>query len=169
MVLPDVIRPGLRVVFCGTAVGIRSARRGAYYAGPGNKFWPTLYAVGLTSRRLEPGEYASAVKYGIGLTDLCKLRSGSDTEIGSSGFDVHRVEEVVRDNAPWMVAFNGVNAGRTALGSFERYGVQSDTFGGVEAWVLPSTSGAANRWWDLGYWHDLSGRVQAMLSAENRP
>jgi G:T/U-mismatch repair DNA glycosylase len=41
-VLPDLLRPGLRIVFCGTAAGTASARAGAYYAGPGNAFWPTL-------------------------------------------------------------------------------------------------------------------------------
>jgi len=40
MVLPDVLTPGLQVVFCGTAAGTASAKRGAYYAGPGNQFWP---------------------------------------------------------------------------------------------------------------------------------
>ena len=56
-IVEDVIEPGLAVVFCGTALGAASARRRAYYAGPGNKFWPTLAAVGLTPRRLEPEEY----------------------------------------------------------------------------------------------------------------
>jgi hypothetical protein len=70
MVLPDVLGPGLRVVFCGTAVGSASAKRGAYYAGPGNKFWPTLHAIGLTPRRLMPEEFRSVLDYGIGLTDL---------------------------------------------------------------------------------------------------
>ena len=36
-VLPDVLAPGLRIVFCGTAVGVTSAQLGAYYARPGNK------------------------------------------------------------------------------------------------------------------------------------
>src|SRR5262245_33040622 len=100
MVLPDVIRPGLLVVFCGTAVGAASARRGAYYAGPGNKFWPTLFEVGLTPRQLGPAEYASVIEYGIGLTDLCKIKSGSDAQIGSHGFDVARLEDLVTANAP---------------------------------------------------------------------
>lgn len=38
MVLDDVICEKLKVVFCGTAVGNRSAKLGAYYAGRGNKF-----------------------------------------------------------------------------------------------------------------------------------
>jgi len=49
-VLPDMLAPGLRIVFCGTAVGSASARRRAYYASPGNSFWPTLFRVGLTKR-----------------------------------------------------------------------------------------------------------------------
>jgi double-stranded uracil-DNA glycosylase len=160
MVLPDVIRPGLRVVFCGTAVGAASAARGAYYAGPGNKFWRALHEVGMTSR-LQPAEYASVVQYGIGLTDLCKTRSGSDAQVGRRGFDVRRLEDIVRNNAPWVIAFNGVNAGRIALRGFEMYGVQRDRFGGVEAWVLPSSSGAASGWWDVRHWRDLADRVRS--------
>src|ERR1700753_3045292 len=53
-VLPDVLEPGLRVVFCGTAPGTASARAGAYYAGPGNRFWVTLHEVGLTPVLLRP-------------------------------------------------------------------------------------------------------------------
>ena len=53
-VLPDLLRPGLRIVFCGTAAGNVSAARGAYYAHPQNRFWSALYAFGLTPRQLEP-------------------------------------------------------------------------------------------------------------------
>ncbi len=55
-ILPDVLAPGLDIVFCGTGAGAWSARVGAYYGKPGNKFWPTLHAVGLTPRRREPAE-----------------------------------------------------------------------------------------------------------------
>jgi uracil DNA glycosylase superfamily protein len=53
-VLPDVLAPGLRVVFCGYAPGTASARTGAYYAGPGNRFWITLREVGLTPLLIRP-------------------------------------------------------------------------------------------------------------------
>jgi len=56
-VLPDMLRPGLRLVICGSAAGAVSATHGAYYAGPGNRFWRTLFEVGLTPRRLEPHEF----------------------------------------------------------------------------------------------------------------
>src|SRR3546814_7604122 len=58
-VLPDVLAPGLRLVFCGSAAGRKSAELGAYYAGPGNKFWPTLYEIGLTPRHFRPQDRKS--------------------------------------------------------------------------------------------------------------
>ncbi|MEZ4771174.1 MAG: hypothetical protein R2844_22490 [Caldilineales bacterium] len=44
-ILPDVLAPGLDIVFSSTAVGNVSALRGATYAGPGNMFWSTLHRV----------------------------------------------------------------------------------------------------------------------------
>ena len=86
-VLPDLLHPGLRLVFCGTAAGATSARRGHYYAHPQNKFWPTLHAVGLTPRRLDPSEYPLLASFGVGLTDIAKTVSGMDKELpaGSLG------------------------------------------------------------------------------------
>ena len=80
-VLPDVLEMGLRIVFCGSAAGTASARAGAYYAGPGNKFWDVLHATGLTPRRLAPASFRTLPRYGLGLTDLCKRQSGPDTGI----------------------------------------------------------------------------------------
>ena len=77
--LPDVLTVGLRVVFCGTAAGVQSARAGAYYAGRGNKFWRTVFTVGLTPRLLEPAEFRTVTQYGIGLTDIAKTYSGADS------------------------------------------------------------------------------------------
>jgi TDG/mug DNA glycosylase family protein len=77
-VLPDILVPFLRVVFCRTAAGPASARAKVYYAGPGNRFWATLEETGLTPERLEPAEFRRLLGFGIGLTDICKVlhRSG---------------------------------------------------------------------------------------------
>jgi double-stranded uracil-DNA glycosylase len=56
-VLPDLLAPGLRIVFCGTAAGTISAARGAYYAHPQNRFWSVLETNGLTPRLLKPEEF----------------------------------------------------------------------------------------------------------------
>jgi TDG/mug DNA glycosylase family protein len=45
-VLEDLLAPGLSIVFCGTGAGRRSAELKAYYAGRGNRFWPTLFESG---------------------------------------------------------------------------------------------------------------------------
>ena len=71
-VLPDLIEPGLTTLFCGSAASSASARAGAYYAGPGNRFWPTLSETGLTPRQFSPKEFRELAKHGLGLTDLGK-------------------------------------------------------------------------------------------------
>jgi TDG/mug DNA glycosylase family protein len=80
-VLPDLLKPGLRIVFCGTAAGNVSAARGAYYAHPQNRFWAALHAFGLTPRKLRPEDYAELSQWGLGLTDIAKHVSGVDREL----------------------------------------------------------------------------------------
>jgi TDG/mug DNA glycosylase family protein len=155
-ILPDVLKPGLRIVFCGTAPGAASARAGAYYAGPGNRFWTTLHEVGLTPALLSPAEFARLPEFGLGLTDISKTASGSDQEVGRRGFDPARLAAAIAAIAPAHLAFNGKNAARGALGRQVDYGRQPYLLGGATVWVLPSTSGAARRYWDIGPWHDLA-------------
>lgn len=81
-VLPDVLGPGLKVVFCGTAVGTESAQIGTYYAGLSNQFWSVLYRIGLTPRQLAPQEFYTLSQYGIGLMDLFKKGSRLQREAG---------------------------------------------------------------------------------------
>jgi TDG/mug DNA glycosylase family protein len=156
VVLPDVLQAGLRVVFCGTAVGSRSAEVGAYYAGPGNAFWPTLHRIGLTPRQLRPAEYPQLPRYGIGLTDLCKLSAGSDSEVGTGGFDVPQLESKLDQYKPDWIAFNGKSAGKAALGRPVEFGEQPERLGPARVFVLPSTSGAARGYWDVRYWYLLA-------------
>ena len=79
--LPDLIQPGLKIVFCGTAAGNVSAARGAYYAHPQNRFWSALHAFGLTPRKLNPEDYPELAQWGLGLTDIAKHVSGMDREL----------------------------------------------------------------------------------------
>ncbi|MEZ5078035.1 MAG: mismatch-specific DNA-glycosylase [Solirubrobacterales bacterium] len=155
-VLPDVLAPELDVLFCGNAAGAASARVGAPYAGPGNAFWPTLHEVGLTPVRLVPAEFRRALEFGLGLTDVCKTRSGSDAEVGSAGHDPVRLVATVERTRPAHLAFVGKRAARIALGRPIAYGPQPEEIGGARVWVLPSTSGAARGFWDIGPWRDLA-------------
>jgi TDG/mug DNA glycosylase family protein len=155
-VLPDVLAPGMRVVFCGTAAGTASARAGAYYAGPGNRFWATLHEVGLTPVLLRPAEFTRLPEFGIGLTDISKTASGSDAEVAGRGVDRKRLTAAIAATAPRLLAFNGKNAARASLGHPVIYGPQPETIGGASAWVLPSTSGAARGFWDIDPWLELA-------------
>jgi TDG/mug DNA glycosylase family protein len=154
-VLPDILAPDLRLVFCGTAAGTASAKARAYYAGPGNSFWATLHAVGLTPEQLKPAEFERLPEFGIGLTDICKVRHGSDEEVGTVEFDVAGLEQRITAAEPENLAFNGKNAARGALERDVDYGPQPERIGGASLWVLPSTSGAARRFWNIEPWREL--------------
>jgi TDG/mug DNA glycosylase family protein len=146
----------MRVVFCGTAPGTASARARAYYAGPGNAFWQALHLTGLTPLELVPAEFERLREFGIGLTDICKVSSGSDAEVGIAEFDLAGLQEKIAAAEPGYLAFNGKNAARGALERDVAYGLQDEQVGGAPVWVLPSTSGRARRFWKLEPWRELA-------------
>ena len=160
-VLPDVLAAGLHVVVCGTAAGSESARAGAYYAGPGNRFWPILARIELTPFQLAPSSYPTLPEYGIGLTDLAKQQSGEDAILRASDFDTLDLLTKIESFRPRAVAFNGKKAAQIALGRPVAYGRQPETFGGAAVFVLPSTSGAARRYWDETHWQDVARFARA--------
>ena len=156
VVLPDVIAPGLRVIFCGTAAGNMSARQRAYYAGAGNRFWSVLALVGFTPYELKPAEFTELPRFGIGLTDLAKFTSGTDREVNSAAFDIQGFSTKIQDVSPRAVAFNGKRAAKAFLGRDVSYGRQPVSVGDVPIFVLPSTSAAARGFWDESYWRELA-------------
>jgi TDG/mug DNA glycosylase family protein len=155
-ILPDVLAPGLRVVFCGTAAGTASARVSAYYAHPQNRFWLTLREVGLTPVLLRPAEFTRLPEFGIGLTDASKTAFGSDREVGRRGVDPDRLAAAIAAVEPDHLAFNSKNSAELILRRRVDYGRQPERLGGSTAWVLPSTSPAARRHWDIEPWRDLA-------------
>lgn len=159
-VLPDILQSGLRLVLCGTAAGAASARAGAYYAGPGNRFWDILFETGLVPKRLHPSQFPEVIRYGIGLTDMVKTASGSDASLPAESFDPDRLRDHILMLEPRFLAFNGK---RSAKAFFARtnigYGLQASQLGSTSLFVLPSTSGAARGFWEPQHWHDLAELV----------
>lgn len=156
-ILDDLLRPGLRLVICGTAASRRSAEIGAYYAGPGNKFWRTLQAVGLTPTLLTPTDWRMLDRYGIGFTDLAKRHSGMDKDLPAGSFDAARVLAAIEAHRPRIVAFNGKTAAQVFLGrKIADYGRQTERIGETAIWALPSTSGAASGAWAIAPWQALA-------------
>lgn len=161
--LPDILTAQLDLVVCGTAAGNKSAALKQYYAKRGNKFWQTLYLVGLTPRILAPAEYQDLLTYKIGLTDLVKTKSGIDSGLAKGDFGNAALAQKIRDYQPNYLCFNGKRAAQEFLGRKVTYGLQPEQISQTNLFVAPSTSGAANRWWDIAIWADLKERCRAFV------
>lgn len=157
--VPDVLAEGLDVVFCGTALGRVSAQRRAYYAHPGNFFWRTLKQAGFTQELLAPADYASVLRYGIGLTDLCKTAYGNDDELPAGAFDTVALRHKIGLYRPRYLAFTSKTGAASVMAMPTgkiAYGVQPLTIGTTQLFVLPSPSGHARRYWDASIWKELA-------------
>lgn len=163
-VLPDRLKPGLKLVFCGTAAGRQSALQGAYYAHPQNRFWKTLYEVGLTPRLYAPAEYELLSDLGIGLTDIAKFAYGMDHQLpkGALGPVAARALRVrITRAAPRHLAFTSLRAGRTVVSRAAQAGEQAARLGATRVWILPSPSPLAANHFAIGPWRALADAVRA--------
>lgn len=142
--VPDLIGPGLQVLFCGINPGLYSAAARHHFARPGNRFWPTLHAAGFTPRLLSPWEERLLLEYGVGITNLVARATATAAELTPAELRAgrERLERKVRRYAPRWVAVVGIGAYRMA---FERpkagIGRQAERIGQTGLWVLPNPSG----------------------------
>jgi TDG/mug DNA glycosylase family protein len=142
--VPDVIAPGLRVLFCGINPGLYSAAVGHHFARPGNRFWPALHQAGFTPRLLAPAEDAALLEMGYGLTNfVARATAGADQ---LSAQELVRGRRQLSDKleryGPAAVAILGIGAYRTALGRrTATLGQQPELLAGALVWVLPNPSG----------------------------
>jgi TDG/mug DNA glycosylase family protein len=142
--VPDVLAPGLAVVFCGINPGFVSAAAAAHFANPRNDFWRLLHDAAFTPRRLAPEEQFEVLEYGIGLTNAAykTTRGSGDLRRGDFAGSAERLERLARDLEPEVVAFVGKEAYRGAFGERPEHGRQSRRLGETVLFVLPSTSPA---------------------------
>jgi TDG/mug DNA glycosylase family protein len=156
MILPDLLTYNLKIVFCGTAAGNKSAERKAYYAGAGNLFYPTLASCGFTPRMLKPQEFPELVQCGIDLTGLVKHHFSMDNDLKEEHFDTQGFEEKILKSQPQFVCFNGKEAAKVYFnlkyGKQVSYGLQSRNIGNSKLYVAPSTSLQAIAYWDESIW-----------------
>ncbi|HYM83025.1 MAG TPA: mismatch-specific DNA-glycosylase, partial [Candidatus Dormibacteraeota bacterium] len=85
--VPDVLAPGLRIVFCGINPGLRSAAAHAHFANPRNDFWRLLHDSGLTPRRLEPAEQHELPRFGLGATNAARRTTPGSADLRRADFD----------------------------------------------------------------------------------
>ena len=142
--IPDVIAPGLDVLFVGINPSLWSGAVGLHFARPGNRFWRALHEAGFTDRQLAPHENRELLKRRIGVTNLVNYATASADELELADYQrgARRIAAKVRRYRPKTVAFVGMGAYRTAFARPRaRGGLQEERLGGAAIWVLPNPSG----------------------------
>lgn len=142
--IPDVLAPGLEILFCGINPGRYSGATGRHFARPGNRFWPTLHAAGFTDRLLTPWDTQAMLEAGFGITNLVNRTTATAAELDPEELreGAARLVATAGRYRPAAVAILGITAYRTA---FDRprsqMGPQPENLGPSRLWVLPNPSG----------------------------
>ena len=158
--VPDVVRPGLDVLFVGINPGLYSGAVGHHFARPGNRFWKALHLSEFTTDLLSPFDdrrlldhglgvtnlvaRATPADHGLGITNLVRRATSGAAEVGDEELRAggRRLRRKAGRLVPRFVAFLGVTAYRSAFGlPFASVGAQAEAFGPSRAWVLPNPSG----------------------------
>ena len=142
--LPDVIAPGLNVLFCGINPGLYTAAAGHHFARPGNRFWPTLFRAGFTPRLFAPWQDGELPSLGLGITNVVARATAAAAELTQAelveGGEILRRK--VLQYAPRFLAIVGAGAYRTAFNRPKaKLGLQPERIGDTRVWVLPNPSG----------------------------
>jgi double-stranded uracil-DNA glycosylase len=142
--IPDVLAPGLEVLFCGINPSLYSGAVGHHFARPGNRFWPALFRSGFTERLLSPFEDARLLDYHLGCTNLVNLSTGRADELNAAQLRAggERLRRVVLQLRPAWLAVLGIGAYRHAFGDPQAaIGPQPGGIGASGVWLLPNPSG----------------------------
>jgi TDG/mug DNA glycosylase family protein len=142
--VPDVLGPGLRVVFCGINPGFVSAAAGAHFANPRNDFWRLLHEAGFTPRLMQPDEQFEVLEFGIGLTNAAPRTTRGSGDLRRADFAgaADRLGLLALELKPRTIAFVGKEAYRGTFGERPALGLQERQLGETRLFVLPSTSPA---------------------------
>ncbi|MGI8697896.1 MAG: G/U mismatch-specific DNA glycosylase [Mycobacteriales bacterium] len=142
--VPDLIRPGLRVLLCGINPSLWSGAVGLHFARPANRLWATLQLAGFTERRLHPSETGELLAAGIGVTNLVPEATARADEVSVEQLraGVAPLTELVARCTPGYVAFLGLSAYRSAFGrTSASIGARPERLGAARVWLLPNPSG----------------------------
>jgi TDG/mug DNA glycosylase family protein len=141
--LPDFVGPGMRVLVCGLNPSVVSADAGFGYARSSNRFWRAAVEGGLVA----PGAVRQPLRVltdcRVGMTDLVKRATGGADELRREEYrtGAERVARLVAWLRPAVTLFVGLDGWRAAVDRRAAPGPQPELFGGVPAYVMPSTSG----------------------------
>lgn len=144
-VVPDVIAPGLVVLFSGINPGLYSGATGHHFARPGNRFWPLLHAAGFTPRVFTPFEEHRLLDLGYGITNIVNRTTASARDVSTEELKdgARALIEKVEAFHPRFLAVLGIGAYRTAFSRSDvSVGSQPERIDDTVVWVLPNPSGA---------------------------
>lgn len=142
--VPDIIAPGLQVLFCGINPGLYSGATGHHFARPGNRFWPALHASGFTQELLHPSQEQLLLKEGVGITNFVERASRAAAELRKEELVAggRILEEKVKKYRPAVLAVLGITAYRVAFNNPKAVlGLQEEDIAGARIYVLPNPSG----------------------------
>jgi double-stranded uracil-DNA glycosylase len=185
--LPDLMAPGMDVVFVGINPSRLSVEQGHYFARKTNRFWPAfsrsaLSAVaraGLGTEALGPEHDVALLRFGIGFTDVVKRPSSNASEIEPREYQAWapRLLERLHHNEPVVACFHGLTGFRPflryALGSARKaaeLGAQPEVVGRTRLFVIPNPSPANAHFTpaDQAAWYDrLADYVDAIKRGED--
>ena len=149
-VVPDLVGPGLRLLFVGINPGLWTAATQTHFAHPGNRFYPALRRAGIIDREIDQSRGFTAedreylIGRGIGNTNLVARATARADELGADELRLGavRLAEFVAEHRPRVVAIAGITAYRTAFGKRTAHtGRQPEALAGSELWVVPNPSG----------------------------
>jgi double-stranded uracil-DNA glycosylase len=163
--VPDIIAPNLKVLFCGINPSLYSAAVQHHFARPGNRFWKTLHAAGFTDRLLSPFEDQALLEFGYGVTNLVERATARADELTAAelmaGYEALIAK--VQHYRPQCLAILGVSAYRTAFQQPKAtIGRQAESFQGALLWILPNPSGL-NAHYQLADLQRVYQQLQAAL------
>ena len=142
--VPDIIAPDLQILFCGINPSVYSAVVGHHFARPGNRFWPTLYRAGFTSRLFKPEEDGQLLTLGYGITNIVERATVAAAELTAEELAAggQRLAAKVARYRPVCLAVLGITAYRSAYGRPKAVlGRQPEPIGAAQVYVLPNPSG----------------------------
>lgn len=152
--VPDLVGPGLRLLFVGINPGLWTAATGTHFAHPGNRFYPALKAAGIIDRdidRTEPmtaADRAYLIDRGIGITNLVHRATAKASELSTDELrnGGQQLVAFIGRHHPKVVAIAGITAYRTAFGHRgavvgEQPATAAEELGATRLWVVPNPSG----------------------------
>ena len=141
----DLLRPGLKLVFCGYNPSLTSGRSGHHYAHPGNRFWRVLFASGITDRLYKPEEDKRLLDRSIGFTNLCSRPTRRAEELSREEIraGAKELRSKLEEFRPQVVAYTGIGVYKWFRATSKaNWGVQdAPAVPGVTDVVVPSPSG----------------------------